>query len=147
VFVGPDHGVVVVVGLLESAGLFRTDRVGEGRATLRTLSARADIDPEIIELHTLGQSLTDALDGDQLAGRAQAAVRAVETADVVIAESAALGSYTRVVQALRRPGRSVSAGQQAGDPRGDRRQREPRAGDRARASPLFDFFQDRAMGI
>jgi FMN reductase len=83
--------VVAVVGTLRSPS--KTTALVE--LILKTLSARAEIDSEIIEVHTLGQSLTGALDGDQLTGRAQAAVRAVETADVVIAASPVFrGSYT-----------------------------------------------------
>jgi FMN reductase len=83
--------VVAVVGTFRSPS--KTTALVE--LILKTLSARAEIDPEIIEVHTLGQSLTGALDADQLAGPAQAAVRAVETADVVIAASPVFrGSYT-----------------------------------------------------
>jgi FMN reductase len=83
--------VVAVVGTFRSPS--KTTALVE--LILKTLSARAEIDPEIIEVHTLGQSLTGALDADQLADPAQAAVRAVETADVVIAASPVFrGSYT-----------------------------------------------------
>jgi FMN reductase len=62
---------------------------------LQTLASRTKIEAQIIEIHTLGPGLTGALEREQLDDGAEAAVRAVETADLVIAATPVFrGSYT-----------------------------------------------------
>jgi FMN reductase len=59
------------------------------------LASRTEIDTEIIEIHTLNPGLGAALEREQLDVRAEAAVRKVETADLVIAATPVFrGSYT-----------------------------------------------------
>jgi FMN reductase len=59
------------------------------------LASRAKIDAEIIEIHTLSPGLGAALDRPELDERSEAAVRAVETADLVIAATPVFrGAYT-----------------------------------------------------
>jgi FMN reductase len=59
------------------------------------LAARAELTVEIIELHSLNPGLGSALERDQLDVVSQAAIAAVETADLVIAATPVFrGSYT-----------------------------------------------------
>jgi FMN reductase len=58
-------------------------------------AARTAVDAKIIEVHTLNPGLGGALDRSRLDERSDAAVRAVETADLVIAASPVFrGAYT-----------------------------------------------------
>lgn len=83
--------VVAVVGTTKS--------VSKTRALVELivghLASRTEIDTEIIEIHTLNPGLGAALEREQLDTRAEAAVRKVETADLVIAATPVFrGSYT-----------------------------------------------------
>jgi len=83
--------VVAVVGTTKS--------VSKTRALVELivgqLASRTEIDTEIIEIHTLNPGLGAALEREQLDARAEAAVRKVETADLVIAATPVFrGSYT-----------------------------------------------------
>ncbi|MGW6461265.1 FMN reductase [Streptomyces sp. NPDC055078] len=83
--------VVAVVGGVRSPS--KTTALVE--LMLQTLAARTETESTLIELHTLGPGLTGAMERDQLGGEAEAAVRAVEEADLVIAASPVFrGSYT-----------------------------------------------------
>jgi FMN reductase len=83
--------VVAVVGTTKSVSKTRAlveNIVGQ-------LASRTEIDTEIIEIHTLNPGLGAALEREQLDTRAEAAVRKVETADLVIAATPVFrGSYT-----------------------------------------------------
>lgn len=62
---------------------------------IERLATRAEIDADVIETHTLNPGLGAALERDQLDDAAEAAVRTVETADLLIAASPVFrGSYT-----------------------------------------------------
>ena len=67
----------------------------EAQGASLQLASRTEIDTEIIEIHTLNPGLGAALEREQLDTRAEAAVRKVETADLVIAATPVFrGSYT-----------------------------------------------------
>ncbi|MFI5758901.1 FMN reductase [Streptomyces sp. NPDC051569] len=62
---------------------------------LRSIESRTQSETRIIEIHTLGPGFTGALEREQLGEDAEAAIRAVETADLVIAATPVFkGSYT-----------------------------------------------------
>jgi FMN reductase len=62
---------------------------------LDRLESRTQIDAEIIEIHAINPGLGTALQRDQLDPRSQAAIDAVESADLVIAATPVFrGSYT-----------------------------------------------------
>jgi FMN reductase len=83
--------VVAVVGTTKSVS--KTRALVE--LVIGQLASRTEIDTEIIEIHTLNPGLGAALERGQLDTRAEAAVRKVETADLVIAATPVFrGSYT-----------------------------------------------------
>jgi FMN reductase len=83
--------VVAVVGTTKSVS--KTRALVE--LVIGQLASRTEIDTEIIEIHTLNPGLGAALERGQLDARAEAAVRKVETADLVIAATPVFrGSYT-----------------------------------------------------
>jgi FMN reductase len=83
--------VVAVIGTVRSPS--KTSALVD--LIIDRLAARTDIDAERIEIHTLNPGLGAALDRDQLDARAEAALRAVETADLVIAATPVFrGAYT-----------------------------------------------------
>ena len=62
---------------------------------ISSLAARTEISAEIIEIHTLNPGLGAAIERGQLDDRAEAAVRAAETADLLIAATPVFrGSYS-----------------------------------------------------
>ena len=62
---------------------------------ISSLAVRTEISAEIIEIHTLNPGLGAAIERGQLDDRAEAAVRAVETADLLIAATPVFrGSYS-----------------------------------------------------
>jgi FMN reductase len=83
--------VVAVVGTVRA----RSKTTALVRLVLDGLAAATPIESEIIEIHTLANGLGSALERDQLSEHAEAAVRAVESADLVIAATPVFrGSYT-----------------------------------------------------
>jgi FMN reductase len=83
--------VVAVVGTTKSVS--KTRALVE--LIIGQLASRTEIDTEIIEIHTLNPGLGAALEREQLDARAEAAVRKVETADLVIAATPVFrGSFT-----------------------------------------------------
>lgn len=79
--------VVAVVGTTKS--------VSKTRALVELIVGQLASRTEIIEIHTLNPGLGAALEREQLDTRAEAAVRKVETADLVIAATPVFrGSYT-----------------------------------------------------
>jgi FMN reductase len=83
--------VVAVVGTVRA----RSKTTALVRLVLDTLGAATPIDSEIIEIHTLANGLGSALERDQLDENTEAAIRAVESADLVIAATPVFrGSYT-----------------------------------------------------
>ncbi|MFD8964161.1 FMN reductase [Streptomyces sp. NPDC059568] len=83
--------VVAVVGTLRSPS--RTTALAE--LILATLAAQTETESQVIEVHTLGPDLAGAAEREQLGEKAEAALRAVESADLVIAASPVLqGSYS-----------------------------------------------------
>jgi len=83
--------VVAVVGTTNFVS--RTRALAE--LIVGRLASRTEIDAEIIEIHTLNPGLGAALEREQLDARTEAAVRTVETADLVIAATPVFrGSYT-----------------------------------------------------
>jgi FMN reductase len=83
--------VVAVVGTTKSVS--KTRALVE--LVIGQLASRTEIDAEIIEIHTLNPGLGAALERGQLDTRAEAAVRKVETADLIIAATPVFrGSYT-----------------------------------------------------
>jgi FMN reductase len=83
--------LVAVVGTTNSVS--KTRALAE--LIVGRLASRTEIDAEIIEIHSLNPGLGAALEREQLDARAEAAVRKVETADLVIAATPVFrGSYT-----------------------------------------------------
>jgi FMN reductase len=83
--------VVAVVGTVRA----RSKTAALVRLILDQLAATTPIESEIIEIHTLANGLGSALERDQLDESTEAAVRAVESADLVIAATPVFrGSYT-----------------------------------------------------
>jgi FMN reductase len=83
--------VVAVVGTVRA----RSKTTALVRLVLDQLAAATPIESEIIEIHTLANGLGSALERDQLDENTEAAVRAVESADLVIAATPVFrGSYT-----------------------------------------------------
>jgi FMN reductase len=83
--------VVAVVGTVRA----RSKTAALVRLVLDQLAAATPIESEIIEIHTLANGLGSALERDQLDESTEAAVRAVESADLVIAATPVFrGSYT-----------------------------------------------------
>jgi FMN reductase len=73
--------VVAVVGTVRA----RSKTTALVRLVLDGLATATPIESEIIEIHTLANGLGSALERDQLDENTEAAVRAVESADLVIA--------------------------------------------------------------
>ncbi|GAA2251864.1 FMN reductase [Streptomyces amakusaensis] len=83
--------VVAVVGSVRSPS--RTTALAE--LMLQTLAARTEAETRLIELHTLGPAFTGAAGREGLDAGVEDALRAVETADLVIAATPVFrGSYT-----------------------------------------------------
>jgi FMN reductase len=83
--------VVAVVGTTKSVS--KTRALVE--LVVAQLASRTEIEAEVIEIHTLNPGLGSALQREQLDAPAEAAVRKVETADLVIAATPVFrGSYT-----------------------------------------------------
>src|ERR1700677_3961785 len=83
--------VVAVVGTTKSVS--KTRALVE--LIIAQLASRTEIEAEVIEIHTLNPGLGSALQREQLDAPAEAAVRKVETADLVIAATPVFrGSYT-----------------------------------------------------
>jgi FMN reductase len=84
--------VVAVVGTMTRA---RSKTRALVDLIVERLAARTEVTVEIIELHSLNPGLGSALERDQLDLASQAAITAVETADLVIAATPVFrGSYT-----------------------------------------------------
>jgi FMN reductase len=83
--------VVAVVGT--TGPVSKTKALTE--LVISSLAARTEISAEIIEIHALNPGLGAAIERGQLDDRAEAAVRAAETADLLIAATPVFrGSYT-----------------------------------------------------
>ncbi|MDX3853448.1 FMN reductase [Streptomyces sp. AK02-01A] len=83
--------VVALVGTVRSPS--KTKALVE--LILQTIASRTPIESRIIEIHTLGPGFTGALEREQLDAGSEDAVRAVESADLVIAATPVFrGSYT-----------------------------------------------------
>ena len=83
--------IVAVVGT--TGPVSKTKALAE--LIISTLAARTEISAEVIEIHTLNPALGAAIERGQLDDRAEAAVRAVETADLLIAATPVFrGSYS-----------------------------------------------------
>lgn len=83
--------VVAVVGTLRSPS--KTTALAE--LILATFAAQTEIDSQIIELHTVGPDLAGIAEREELGQKTEAALRAVEAADLVIAASPVFqGSYS-----------------------------------------------------
>jgi FMN reductase len=83
--------VVAVVGTTGSVS--KTKALAE--LIIGRLAAHAEISAEVIEIHTLNPGLGAAIEREQLDERAEAAVRAAESADLLIAATPVFrGSYS-----------------------------------------------------
>jgi FMN reductase len=83
--------VVAVVGTIRSVS--KTKALAE--LIISRLAAHADISAEVIEIHALTPGLGAAVEREQLDERAEAAIRATESADLLIAATPVFrGSYS-----------------------------------------------------